>query len=91
VIKHLPPASLAGNFVKIVGVEAGTSNRFSTESISQGTIKLNGCLLKILRGSSSVDSVFSGCQDGITEGHHSLLPLRLRKMAQRKCLCGLVL
>jgi hypothetical protein len=91
VIKHLPPASLTGNFVKIVDVDAGTSNRYSAENISQGAIKLNGYLLKILPGPSSTDSVLSDCQDDIIKGHHFLLPLRLQKMTQGNCLCGLVL
>jgi hypothetical protein len=91
VIKYLLPASLYGNFVKILDVEAGTSIHSSTENTSQGTIKLDGYLLKVLPGPFSADSIFSDCQDDITEGHHFLLPLRLQKTIQGNCLCGLVL
>jgi hypothetical protein len=91
VIKHLPPASLFGNFVKIIDVEAGASGRSPTENISQGTLKLNCYLLKVLPGPFSVDSIFPDCEDDVTEGHHFLLPMRLQHSAQGDYLCGLVL
>jgi hypothetical protein len=92
VIKYLPTASLFGNFVEIVDVEAGTNDRSSLdEHMSSGILKLNGYLLKILPSPFSADSVFPDCHDDITNGHHYLLPLRLQRSAPRNYLCGLVL
>jgi hypothetical protein len=92
VIKHVPTASLFGNFVKIVDVQAGASDLSSpTGHIFERSLKVNGYMIKVLAGPFSAGSMFPDCQDDVTEGHHYLLPLRLQKSAQGNYLCGIVL